>query len=259
MIKSHSSNNIPEKEIDNKVDRLSAPRPIVNKGSSNKNGPIPGSGQIKFPVGTNDMILGDVEGEYDKENILNVKKVGDINTNTNEKLAGVYTTTRGTLSLSKSTTPKTQNTSYRPPTTFRAANQTPQQGNRPKINGQNKNQVQIPSFSTTNTPNVSYGTRRTPPLISSGFPSRPSQAPIRINTTPNNVFEEIVTGRPGHRPGLAPQPAKDSNVFDLTVSAQQNYGSNYNNQNPSNFNGYQQNSNNGYQQGRIYNNIESAM
>ena len=62
---------------------------------------------------------------------------------------------------------------------------------------------------------------------------------IENNNVQNNFYEDIVTGRPGARPGFAPKPASDRNVFDVIVSADQNYGSNNNaNQHPELFNRY---------------------
>ena len=215
------------------------PSKVNSDTNNNKNGPIPGSRPAKLPSSLNKLQLGNIVGEFDKEHVSSVKKISAWITNTQGlvNVAIIPSKSRLNIPIVITTTPKVKNTSYRPPTTFRITNHSPRPVTRPEtpleihIKNQN-NRNQSPNLSTTNAPNVSYGTRRTPPLLSPGFQLRPSKRPVQHNTTPRNVFKDIVTGRPGPRPGLAPRPAKDPNLFDMTVSAEQNFGGNtYNNQN----------------------------
>ena len=248
LLHSHLSNRNPSKhQINNKNgDQTSVQVNVIN---GNKNGPIPGGvGQIKFPTTTNDLLLNNLKGEIDKDQIngANKQNLSNLKNKINVNVSNTPSTTRNTPNVISNTTPRVQNSSYRAPTTFQIGNQTPRPGSRPIGSLQNNRQTNTnnhrPNTKTTNIPNkVTFGTRRTPPLISSSnLTPIPTPNTIRINTTPNNVFGNIVTGRPGPRPGLAPRPPKDPNVFDLTVSANQNYGNNYNSQNQNDPNGYSQ-------------------
>ena len=245
LLHSHLSNRNPSNHhINNKNDDQT--RVQVNVIHGNKNGLIPGgAGQVKFPTTTNDLLLNGLQGEIDKDQIngANKQNLSNLKNKVNVNISKTPSTTRNTLNVISNTTPRVKNSSYRAPSTFQIGKQTTRPGTHPIGHLQNNRQTITnnprPNTKTTNIPNVSFVTRRTPPLVSSSnLTPRPTPNTIHINTTPNNVFGNIVTGRPGPRPGLAPRPPKDPNVFDLTVSANQNYGNNYNNQNQNNPNGY---------------------
>ena len=247
VINHHLSNNIVKKEIKDKdINKINLSPTKISIVDKNNNGPIPGSGNpIKFPESPNNVFNNDIQGEVDKEHNVDFNKLNSFHNN-NKGVVNLPTVSPNSqtpkIPLVLNTTPKVQNTSYRPPTTFNVANPSPQPENVGplKVNVKQQNNKNQPvNWSTTTRPNVSYGTRRTPPLVSPGFQTRPTKRPIQNNNVQNNFYEDIVTGRPGARPGFAPKPASDRNVFDVTVSADQNYGSNNNaNQHPELFNRY---------------------
>ena len=231
VINSHLSNNAVKNDIKVNDNNQLSSSPV----DKNNNGPIPGSGTlVKFPQLSNNLFNDNIKGELDKEHKNNLDKLNELN----NKISGATNVPTGTtksqvqkISPILSTTPKVKNSSYRPPTTFKALNQSPQQANNRPINpiGKPQNNKKQPiNWSTTNRPTASYDTRRTPPLVSPGYQLRPTNRPILNSNVQSNLFEDIVTGRPGIRPGLAPKPANNRNVFDVTVSADQNYGSNNN-------------------------------
>ena len=236
VINSQLSNDFVIKDVADKGDnRLSLSPTKISIVNNNKNGPIPGSGNpVLFPKVPSNEYNGDIQGERDKEQNYNDNRLSLLN----DKVKDLLNVPAASTESSKqnrpailNTTPRVQNSSYRPPTTFKIVKQTPQPGNNvplnPNVSPQNNQKQQI-NWSTTNSPNVSYGTRRTPPLVSPGYHLRPTKRPIVNSNGSNNRFDDIVTGRPGTRPGFAPRPVNDRNVFDVTVSADQNYGANDN-------------------------------
>ena len=236
VINSHLSNNVVNNDIKHNDNiQISSSPTKISVVDKNNNGPIPGSGSlVKFPQLSNNLFNDNIKGELDKEHTNNLDKLNELD----NKISGAANVPTGTtksqvqkISPILSTTPKVKNSSYRPPTTFKALNQTPQPNNNRPINPivrpQNSKKQPI-NWSTTNRPTASYDTRGTPPLVSPGYQLRPTNRPILNGNVQSNLFEDIVTGRPGIRPGLAPKPANNRNVFDVTVSADQNYGSNNN-------------------------------
>lgn len=215
---------------------------ITSNSNNNKNGAVPGAGSVKFPSNTGDIIKDNYEGEIDKEYIINLNKQSSILPTGTKRVSYtsdrdvvnvviIPSTTRLILPILKTTTPTVENLSYMSPTTFRPPQKSaiaisrrprPTKPNRRK---QHQNQLtKLQNKSTTNIPNVAYNTRKTPLLIPQ---SRPNHGGISINTTPSSFFNGLVTGRPGSRPGLAPGPVRNPEMFDMTVSAEQSFGESY--------------------------------